>query len=146
MNAMKNGTSTHSQLANSRRRADAEPSRRELPENFWLRVKPSHLVTTLAINMVTAAERAQSSGRLAEAAVKYAKATRYFEQTVFLYADDQEMYEWTRDQLYKCRKQSEILGAKSLADQELASSSLFLLRQHHCAVVLAERIHNKVAF
>jgi hypothetical protein len=104
--------------------------RLELPSGFWIRVKPSPLVVTLALNMASAAKKAFHSGRFEEAGAKYTKAARYLEQSASLYDDDPEMFMWTQEKLRECRRLAENLGGSTSAGQELPESSQYLLRLH----------------
>jgi hypothetical protein len=89
------------------------------------------LVATLAINMVKAARKADAQGRIFDAAVKYAKASRYLEHSSGQYVSDREMREWTHRLICECREHAEGLGTSIAVAHQLAPSSRFLLHQHY---------------
>lgn len=87
-----------------------EPIRLDFPEDFWLRVRPSPLMATLAVNMCTAADKAHRSGRLQQAEAKYDKAVRYLTPSLTQYTDDLEMLEWTEELLRRLERRKQSLS------------------------------------
>jgi hypothetical protein len=102
-----------------------EPINFDFPEDFWLRVRPSPLMATLAVNMCTAADKAHRSGRLQKAEAKYDKAVCYLTPSLGQYTEDAEMLEWTEELLRRLEWRKESLaGNASSSRAETAANSV----------------------
>jgi len=80
----------------------------DVPADFWLRVRPSCLVTMLCNNMVTAACKALQAGRYGAAADKFDRAVSYLEPSTSEYGADPEMLQWTLARLAWLRASADI--------------------------------------
>ena len=105
------------------------PTNCSLPKEVCEGLRSSQLPLTLAINMMTAADRAYRAGWTHMASTKYCRAAHYFRASKLIYVHDQEMRAWVEAQLKLCNVKSQIAftagqGAKVVHLRDLASELL----------------------